>query len=166
MEYRDIIQIPLENTDIRFSLLKEGKNVLIVIGFNPSTADKDKKDPTMGSVLYHAENNGYDGFVMLNLYPLRSTSPDKLPNEIDPVIHQQNIKHINSILSKYPESDILLAYGNLVHKRRYTKHIANEIKSILKENKRRTLCLYKLKTGNPKHPLRAYGKITFQPYEL
>ena len=73
---------------------------------------------------------------------------------------------INSILSKYPESDILLAYGNLVHKRRYTKEIANEIKSFLKENKRRTLCLYKLKTGNPKHPLRAYGKITFQPYEL
>ena len=96
MEYKNIIQIPPVNTDIRLSLLKDGKNVLIVIGFNPSTADKDKKDPTMGSVLYHAENNGYDGFVMLNLYPLRSTSPDKLPNEIDPVIHQQNIEHINS----------------------------------------------------------------------
>ena len=166
MEYKNIIQTPPVNTDIRLSLLKDGKNVLIVIGFNPSTADKDKKDPTMGSVLYHAENNGYDGFVMLNLYPLRSTSPDKLPNEIDPVIHQQNIEHINSILSKYPESDILLAYGNLVHKRRYTKDIANEIKGILKEKNRRTLCPYKLKSGHPKHPLRAFGKIIFQHYEL
>lgn len=170
MEYADIIQFPDEKEErskvVRFSLTKEGQRMLIVIGFNPSTADSRKKDPTMGSVLYHAGNNGYDGFVMLNLYPLRSPSPNKLPKEMDITLHSENIHYIKYILDKYPDADILLAYGDLIKKRKYMRQNVQEIQTLLKECSRRALCLYKLKSGNPKHPLRAYGNIQFQPFEL
>lgn len=166
MEYTDVAQTPSEYTNVRFSLIKEGKNMLIVIGYNPSTADSNKKDPTMGAVVYHAGNNGYDGFVMLNLYPLRSTKPSELPKEMDESIHLQNMEYIKSIFSKYPKADVLVAYGNLVSKRKYTKLIAKEILQILKDEHRNTLCLYRLKTGNPKHPLMAPGNIKFQPFEI
>lgn len=54
---------------LRYVLSKPGKNVLFVIGVNPSTANEEKPDPTMRKVIGFAEVNGFDGFVMLNLYP-------------------------------------------------------------------------------------------------
>ena len=44
---------------------------LVVIGVNPSTADETYPDPTVRKVIGFAKLNNYDGFVMLNLQPLR-----------------------------------------------------------------------------------------------
>ena len=67
-----------DKDNVRCALVQKGeKKILYVIGSNPSTADDTKKDPTMTKVLKFAESNGFDGYVMLNLYPQKSTSPDK-----------------------------------------------------------------------------------------
>ena len=57
----------------RFALIQKGKRTLFVIGLNPSSADSSTPDPTMQSVLRIASYNGFDGYIMLNLYPLRAT---------------------------------------------------------------------------------------------
>ena len=63
----------------RFALVQEGQRTLFVIGLNPSTADSLTPDPTMKAVLRIAEYNHFDGFIMINLYPLRATEPSDLP---------------------------------------------------------------------------------------
>lgn len=66
---------------------------------------------------------------MVNLYPLplRSTKPKELPIIADNALINQNISHISQILQKYPSADILLAYGNNVDNRQYTKSTAKQL---------------------------------------
>jgi hypothetical protein len=162
MKYEGITMFPNERTDIRLSLVKDGSNVLIVIGFNPSTAGDSNPDRTMQSIMRIAEYNGYNGFAMLNINPMRSTSPENLPNEIDLNINNRNIAHITDILKQYPSSDVLLAYGDLIKKRQYAKFCANEVINLLKANHRSIYCITKLASGNPKHPLYAKGASLLQ----
>lgn len=164
MKYENILMIPSKRTETRYSLIKEGEKMLIVVGFNPSTADDKKIDPTMRFVFGIAEFNGYSGLAMVNLYPLRSTNPDDLPFIVDEKIAIENISYINSILDKYPFADILLAYGNLVNKRSYTREIADQLLDLFKSKSRNIYCLAKLKSGNPKHPLRTPYSTVLSPY--
>ena len=65
----------------RYVLGRRGTNPLICIGINPSTADPTRLDPTLQSVDRIAKNNGFDGFMMMNVYPQRAT----VPNDLDQV---------------------------------------------------------------------------------
>ena len=77
----------------RYMLGKKGKNTLICIGANPSIASGSECDATMNLLCAILENNGYDGFIMLNLYPLIATNPDDLPQ----VNHKDMNKKNNSV---------------------------------------------------------------------
>ena len=151
MDYENVKMFPPYRDNTRYSLIKEGEKML---GFNPSTADDQQIDPTMRFVLGIAKFNGYDGFAMVNLYPLRSTNPNDLPLDVDEKLVKENLSHIDSILDKYLSADILLAYGNLVERRSYTKIIAHRLLDLLQNKARHVYCLAKLKSGNPRHPLR------------
>ena len=52
----------------------EGKP-LVVVGMNPSTASEAEPDPTCQRWLSMAQRWGYAALTVLNLYPLRATSP-------------------------------------------------------------------------------------------
>lgn len=166
IKYENIIMVPPEHSAVRYALIKEGVNPVIVIGFNPSTADEKSPDRTMQSVLRISATNGYDGFVMLNVYPMRSTSPDLLPEIPGETLHQKNIEMLNLILEKYPSADVLVAWGNLVYKRKYMQEYATEIYDILKKNYRKILCIDVLKSGMPKHPLYASSKLKLKEFVL
>lgn len=62
----------------RYLLEKKGKKELIVLGLNPSTADSVEPDRTMRRVMHYAEQENFDGFAMINLYPQRATKPENL----------------------------------------------------------------------------------------
>ena len=164
MDYENMKMYPPHRTTTRYSLIKEGEKMLIVVGYNPSTADDKQIDPTMRFVLGIAEFNGYDGIAMVNLYPLRSTNPNDLPLEVDESLVKENLFHIDSILGEYPSADILLAYGNMVNNRSYTKDIAKKLINLFKDKSRHIYCLAKLKSGNPKHPLRTPYSTKLQEY--
>ena len=78
----DLYQCNKDDTS-RYILGKDGDKKLFVIGLNPSTANKEKSDTTVAKVEKVAIDNGFDGFVMANLYPYRSTDPDGLPDDKD-----------------------------------------------------------------------------------
>lgn len=158
--------LPAVYSSVRFALEKKGENPLIVFGFNPSTATDGKPDNTMRSVVRIADSHGCDGFVMLNLYPLRSTSPDALPLEGDDALHRKNMAVIETMLARYPQADVLLAFGNLALRRRYALAYAREIAVLLREQSRRVLCIKKLKSGMPMHPLYANSAIPLSEYEF
>lgn len=64
------------NNRARYVLGTKGDNPLVCFGVNPGTAAPGALDPTLKSVERFANEHGYDSFIMLNLYPQRSTNPD------------------------------------------------------------------------------------------
>ncbi len=55
------------------------------ICLNPSTADEEHNDPTVTRCCHYAKRWGYAGCVVTNLFGLRSTDPQALLVERDPV---------------------------------------------------------------------------------
>lgn len=92
------ITMEADGDNIRFVLLKSGERMLYVFGVNPSTATESRPDPTMRKIIGFAIRNGFEGFAMMNLYPLRSTNPYDLPKEIDEELHQRNLAAIKEFL--------------------------------------------------------------------
>lgn len=138
----------------RFALVQEGKRTLFVIGLNPSTADSMIPDPTMKAVLRIAEYNHFDGFIMINLYPLRATEPSDLPVTLDQSLHEQNLDEIKKLIKDRPVVDVWLAYGANIKKRKYLKCCLSDIVNVFKDYNVNWYYINELtKEGFPKHPL-------------
>lgn len=140
----------------RYILGKEGKNTLICIGVNPSMADKNKPDATMREILKIIEKNGYDSFIMINLYPLIKTNPNELPNEKNDKIHKENLNKIEEILNKYEKSDVLACWGDLITKRAYLLECSKDIIKLCEKYKTSFKYLSLSNKGNPTHPMRQF----------
>ena len=77
------LYVPDFYTEYRYVLGTKGQNPLICIGVNPSTAQPDRLDNTLKSVERIALGNGYDSFIMFNVYPQRATRPQDMAKERD-----------------------------------------------------------------------------------
>ena len=86
------IYVPDFYTDYRYILGTVGNNPLITIGINPSTAEPEKMDNTMKSVERIAMGNGFDSFIMFNVYAQRATDPNQMNKEINPMLHKENMR--------------------------------------------------------------------------
>lgn len=123
-------------------------NSLVCIGANSSTAVPGSLDPTLKTVDRIAKKFGYDGFIMLNLSPIRATDPKDLPPEEEEWMYKENIDWIESILATH--SDVYCAWGNLIKMRPYM----NIFKDLRVPEHTNWLCRGKIsKSGNPHHPL-------------
>ena len=79
-----------------------------------------------------------------------------LPKVIDKSLHKKNLKTIRRIFRKYRNnSDLLLAYGDLILYKIYLLDCRNDIRCLVKKIKYqgKMLCIDKTKKGNPGHPL-------------
>ena len=81
------LYVPNAYTEYRYILGTRGKNPLICIGINPSTAKPDDLDNTLKSVERTARFNGYDSFIMFNVYAQRATNP----KDMDCSFNQLNV---------------------------------------------------------------------------
>lgn len=165
MDYTEIqcIAESIDGQQCRFLLKKEGSHPLIVVGLNPSTADESAPDATMrkimGFIKKWKENNlrGYDSFIMLNLYPLRETSPAELNKyQFNDYLHTRNMEIISSVLDEHPRTEILLCYGDSIEKIPWLKYCRDEIlKLIAQYPHSEPLRLGELTIkNNPRHPCR------------
>lgn len=146
-----------EDDSARFALgqiLNPNGRTLLCFGINPSKASPEEPDNTIRKIIQISNYNGYDNWIMLNIYPQRATDPAALHPECDTALAKENMLRIKRITEEYSDSDILLAYGNLITKRKYLKPCLNEILSMLGEVQQRKLKVIKLtKANNPVHPL-------------
>ena len=78
-------------SEYRYILGTKGKNPLICIGINPSTAEPDHLDNTLKSVERIALGNGFDSFIMFNVYAQRATNPDAMEKECNLALHKENL---------------------------------------------------------------------------
>lgn len=65
------LYVPNRYSEYRYILGTRGQKPLICMGINPSTAAPDALDPTLQSVQRIALSNGYDSFLMFNVYAQR-----------------------------------------------------------------------------------------------
>ena len=149
----------------RYVLGEEGKTPLICFGINPSTAKPKDLDRTLSRIQkYSEESKKYDGWIMLNIYPLRKTDPDKLPQKINNSLHEKNIQEIKKIIKKYPNSDILCAWGATIEKREYLKDCLIDI---IKEIGSKNLKMIALtKKGHPRHPLYCRSPFDIKSFDI
>ena len=150
----------------RYSLGVEGENPLICFGVNPSTAKPGNLDPTVASVARFAFEQGYDGWIMFNLYPQRATNPDKMHKHFQKKIHDKNMEVIEA-LTRDVGADVWCAWGTLIEKRGYLSRCMQEIYEVLDGNG----CSYFTrgrisKAGHPHHPLYLKKTAPSDPFDL
>ena len=154
------------NNKKRYALIQEGQKTLFILGLNPSSADESSPDPTMQFTMRIAEYNGYDGFIMLNLYPLRATKPKDLPEDCDIELHKENLCEIEKMLKSRTNIDIWLAFGNGISKRKYLSSCFVDIMNLLKKYNAHLYYINNLtKEGYPPHPLYHKASI-FKDYYI
>ena len=106
-------------SEYRYILGTRGRNPLICIGINPSTAAPDDLDNTLKSVSRIASGNGYDSWVMFNVYAQRATDPDHMDRELNLRLHQENMRAFEYLLGLYGEGNtpaIWAAWGTIIEK--------------------------------------------------
>lgn len=151
-----------QTTQTRFTLEKSGNNPLIIIGLNPSTASPFKGDPTSRSIERIVANNGFDGWIIINLYPLRSSKPSKLPETIDLKIHDENLQVIQEILQRIKKTTIWAAWGNGINKKKYLGDCLEDIHQVTENHECTWVHFGDLtKKGNPRHPLYLNQNLQF-----
>lgn len=139
----------------RYTLGKSGARKLFVIGLNPSTATKEKSDTTVAKVEGAAIRNGFDGFVMLNLYPIRATDYSALPVEVNDEAFSENLNRIEALVSSEPHPVIWAAWGESIYARSYFVAGAKELLSRLQRHSPSWQHFGALtRSGHPRHPSR------------
>lgn len=146
--------VPNAYTEYRYILGTRGNRPLICIGINPSTARPDALDPTLKSVERVAKNNGYDSFIMFNVYAQRATSPDDMEQELNKELHRENMAAFAYILSVAEKPTVWAAWGTIIEKRDYLWDCLRDMIAIGQVHNARWVCCGKRSAaGHPHHPL-------------
>ncbi|AVR47050.1 hypothetical protein C7S20_18350 [Christiangramia fulva] len=151
-----LICLPENDQHKRFILAKKGKKNLLVIGLNPSTANEKALDSTSKNINQIALNNGFDGWLLVNLYPQRSSKPVDLDITEDKTLFWQNIHWIKHILDRdqFQIHEAWLCWGDGVDTmgRYYLKQAAGYLYRELKDFKFSYNVIGTTRSGNPCHP--------------
>ena len=158
--------VPNTYTEYRYLLGTRGENPLICVGVNPSTARPDHLDPTLQSVQRIALNNGYDSFIMMNVYAQRATSPADMDRRFHEALHLENMKAFRYALSLSREKAVWAAWGNIVETRPYLLACVRDMARIsLEENAAWYHCGPVSKKGHPHHPLYLPASAKLEPFD-
>ncbi|VXC11436.1 hypothetical protein NOCARDAX2BIS_430022 [Nocardioides sp. AX2bis] len=153
MQQSKWIYDPSPDNTARTLLGIEGPRPLVCVGINPSTATPGDLDRTVATVERVSVQQGYDGFVMLNVYPQRATDPDDLHATVDSELHEWNMRSI-AALANGRDLTVWAAWGTLIRKRKYLAGLLTEIVGLPELRS----CTWvsrgaRSKAGHPHHPL-------------
>ena len=84
----------------RYVLGRVGRRPLVCIGINPSTAQPGALDPTLKSVERLANANGFDSWIMFNVYPQRATNPNDMDKTPDRTLCDENLRWLQAVLAQ------------------------------------------------------------------
>lgn len=149
------LYVPDFYSEYRYILGIKGENPLICIGINPSTAAPDDLDNTLKSVERIALHNGYDSFIMFNVYAQRATNPDDMEKHCNEFLHNENMKAFEYVLKlSKGKPSIWAAWGSIIEKRDY---LSDCVLTMAEIGKRYGALWYSAgkisKKGHPHHPL-------------
>ena len=154
-------------SEYRYILGTRGKNPLICIGINPSTARPDDLDNTLKSVERIALGNGFDSFLMFNVYAQRATNPDAMEKELNPQLHEENLKAFRYVLSLSQSPAVWAAWGTIIEKRPYLPQCLRDMVAAGQQRDARWYCAGAVsKKGHPHHPLYLRKDEKLKPFDV
>jgi hypothetical protein len=122
------------------------------IGLNPSTANETDNDPTIRRVISFANQFGYGGLYMLNLFALVTPYPNELKQGDDPVgNNDEYLDHYGPKAEK-----VVFAWGNF--------DVFGRDEQVIKMFPH-AMCLGKNGNGSPKHPLYLKASTPLIPFK-
>ena len=141
-------------SEYRYILGTRGKNPLICVGINPSTAKPGDLDNTLKSVERIALGNGFDSFIMFNVYAQRATNPDDMEKSCNLFLHKENMEAFSYVLSLSSKPAVWAAWGTIIEKRDYLKDCVRDMLEIGEKCGASWHCAGAIsKKGHPHHPL-------------
>jgi hypothetical protein len=142
----------------RYELVRRWRDgpVLEFVMLNPSTADATKNDPTIGRCMGFAQQWGFHGIRVTNLFALRATNPQRLFEVGDPV-GPDNSRY----LGREDGPVTVCAWG--AHR---APTGLRESSCYLLAGRSELMCLGYNIDGSPKHPLYVPKNVPLQPYKL
>ncbi len=168
--YYDVTQwlyAPNYYCDYRYILGTRGENPLICIGINPSTAEPGDLDNTLKSVDRIAAGNGYDSFIMFNVYAQRATDPDHMEQQCNTRLHRENMEAFRYVLSISKNPAVWAAWGTIIEKRPYLPQCLKDMLAIGQEYGANWYCAGKVsKKGHPHHPLYLRKDELLKPFDI
>ena len=154
-------------SEYRYILGTRGKKPLICIGVNPSTARPDALDNTLKSVERIALHNGFDSFLMFNVYAQRATNPDTMEKVCNPMLHRENLEAFRYMLSLSPSPAIWAAWGAVIEKRAYLADCVEDFLTVGKKYDAHWYCAGAItKKGHPHHPLYLRKDEPLRPFDV
>ena len=166
-DYTKWLYVPNFYSEYRYILGTRGERPLICVGINPSTAAPDDLDNTLKSVERVARYNGYDSFVMFNVYAQRATDPDDMEQTYNHALHAENMKAFAYALSLNPAPAVWAAWGTIIEKRPYLPGCVRDMIALGEAAGARWYCAGKRsKKGHPHHPLYLRKDSTPEPFDV
>lgn len=160
------IYAPNFYSEYRYILGTRGKNPLICIGINPSTAQPGALDNTLKSVERIALGNGFDSFIMFNVYAQRATDPNSMEKVCNPALHRENMEAFRYVLSISDRPSVWAAWGAVIEKRDYLADCLRDMLVIGNQYGASWLRAGAItKKGHPHHPLYLRRDEKLKPFD-
>ena len=154
-------------SEYRYILGTRGKNPLICIGINPSTAKPNDLDNTLKSVERIALGNGFDSFIMFNVYAQRATDPDAMERTCNAALHRENLEAFRYVLSISQNPAVWAAWGTIIEKRDYLPACLRDMLAVGQELGASWYCAGAVsKKGHPHHPLYLRKDEKLKPFDI
>jgi hypothetical protein len=154
-------------SEYRYILGTRGKNPLICIGINPSTAKPDDLDNTLKSVQRISQGNGFDSFIMFNVYAQRATRPDDMERQCNAALHRENLEAFRYVLSISENPTVWAAWGAIIEKRGYLVDCVRDMVAVGQEYGTVWRCAGAVsKKGHPHHPLYLRKDEILKPFDV
>lgn len=148
------LYVPNTYQEYRYLLGTRGARPLICIGVNPSTAAPDRLDNTLKSVERVALHNGFDSFIMCNVYAQRATRPGDMERELNPRLHEENLAAFVYALSLSDAPAVWAAWGNIIEQRPYLPRCVQDMAELGRRYGARWYTAgARSRRGHPHHPL-------------
>ena len=161
------IYAPNYYSEYRYILGTRGEKPLICVGINPSTAAPDDLDNTLKSVERVARFNGYDSFLMFNVYAQRATDPDDMERACNAALHAENMKAFDYVLSLSEAPAVWAAWGTVIEKRDYLPACVRDMIALGEARGARWYSAGKRsKKGHPHHPLYLRKDSLLEPFDV
>lgn len=161
------LYVPNRYGEYRYILGTAGEKPLICVGINPSTAAPGDLDNTLKSVERIAKGNGFDSFIMFNVYAQRATRPSDMDREMNEALHRENMNAFRYILSLSREKPaVWAAWGNIIETRGYLSDCLFDMLEIGMEYSASWFTAGAIsKKGHPHHPLYLRKDSPLDPFD-
>ena len=160
------LYVPNTYTEYRYILGTRGEKPLICVGINPSTAAPGALDNTLKSVERVAHSNGYDSFIMFNVYAQRATRPKDMERSRNELLHRENMAAFDYVLSLSPASALWAAWGNIIEERDYLIPCVRDMIALWEHYGAQWFTAgARSKRGHPHHPLYLRKDSPLDPFD-